>query len=328
MEKQKDSSGRTKGNSIAVLIPCYNEEMTIAEVVQGFKEELPETSIYVYDNNSEDHTAERAAEAGAIVNREPRKGKGNVVRSMFWQIEADIYVMVDGDGTYPSSEIKKMIPPIINDEADMVVGDRISSQFYDKKNKRRFHGFGNRLVRWLINRLFKSDLKDIMTGYRVFNRFFVKTFPVISKGFEIETEMTLHALDKKFRITEIPISFKERKEGSLSKLNTYSDGIRILKTIASLFKDYYPLVFFSYCALLCALLGIGLGIFPIIEYIRYAYVYRVPTAVLAAALELLAMLLFSCGLILNTIVHHHNEHYELYLNDYWQRKHNQAAKSD
>ena len=319
MRSTSDSSAGTGEKCLAVLIPCYNEETTITEVIQGFRRELPDSKIYVYDNDSDDRTAERALDAGAVVVRENRRGKGNVVRSMFRQVEADIYVIVDGDLTYPPGEVEKLIQPVADDEADMSVGDRISSQSYGAQNKRRFHGFGNRLVPWLINRLFKSELKDIMTGYRVFNRFFVKTFPVMSKGFEIETEMTLHALDRKFRIREVPISYKDRPDDSVSKLNTYSDGMRILKTIASLFKDYYPLSFFGYCATFCALLGLAVGAMPIFEYIQYSYVYRVPSAILAAAIELLAVVLLTCGLILNTVVRHHSENYELYLSDFWAR---------
>ena len=215
----------------AVLIPCYNEEITIEKVIKDFKKELPDAEIYVYNNNSKDKTAEIAEKNGAIVRHEYRQGKGNVVRSMFREIDADIYVMVDGDDTYPAEEVHKLIKPVVDGEADMVIGDRLTNGTYQKENKRHFHEFGNNLVKKSINVAFKTDLKDIMTGYRVFNKLFVKTMPVMSPKFEIETEMSLHALDKKFIIKEIPIVYRDRPEGSSSKLNTVNDGIKVLKTI-------------------------------------------------------------------------------------------------
>lgn len=305
--------------NIAVLIPCYNEETTISAVVSSFARVLPKARIIVFDNNSSDDSVMQAEKAGAEVVSEPRQGKGNVVRAMFRKIDADIYVLVDGDNTYPANQAVELIGPLLHQEADMVVGDRLSSRAYDKENKRKFHSFGNRLVRRMINLLFGSRLKDIMSGYRVFSRVFVKTFPVLSEGFEIETELTLHALDKRFPIVEIPIDYRDRPAGSVSKLSTFSDGSRILKTIAKVFKNYKPLHFFTACAGACCLAGLFIGIFPIMEYIRYSYVYKVPSAILAAALEILAMLLFSCGIILDTIVQHQRENYELTVNQYYQQ---------
>ena len=227
----------------AVLIPCYNEEITIEKVIKDFKKELPDAEIYVYNNNSKDKTAEIAEKNGAIVRHEYRQGKGNVVRSMFREIDADIYVMVDGDDTYPAEEVHKLIKPVVDGEADMVIGDRLTNGTYQKENKRHFHEFGNNLVKKSINVAFKTDLKDIMTGYRVFNKLFVKTMPVMSPKFEIETEMTIHALDKNFLIEEIPVTYRDRPEGSVSKLNTYSDGFKVLKTIFNLYKNYRPMPF-------------------------------------------------------------------------------------
>ncbi|MGE4296688.1 MAG: glycosyltransferase family 2 protein [Desulfovibrionaceae bacterium] len=304
---------------IAVLIPCYNEEQTVARVVDDFKKALPQAAIHVYDNNSTDATAARAREAGAIVTRETRQGKGNVVRAMFRDVEADAYVMVDGDATYPAAHVHALLEPVLRGEADLVVGDRLSHA-YDAQNTRPLHGFGNRLVRWLINRFFASGLTDIMSGYRVMNRFFVKTMPVMSGGFEIETEMTLHALDKRFRIAEMPIDYLSRPEGSESKLNTFRDGFKVLKTIAMVFKNYRPMHFFGICAALFCLLGLLAGLPPIMEYLSEQYVHRIPLAVLAAALEILAMLFFCCGLILETIVRHYGEQYELYLTAYKSRE--------
>jgi len=287
---------------IAVLIPCYNEAVTIKKVVQDARKELPEAAIYVYDNNSKDNTSEIAAAAGAIVVKEPRQGKGNVVRAMFKNIDADVYVLIDGDDTYPFTCVHDLLQPVIRDEADMVIGERMSNGTYSKENTRAFHGFGNSLIKRLINFLFRSKLDDIMTGYRVFNRYYVKTFPVLSKGFEIETEMTIYALHNNYRIQEIPIEYRDRPTGSASKLNTYRDGFKVLKIVFLLFKDYKPLMFFGGCSLVSAIVGLVVGIPPIIEFIEGGYVYRVPSAILAAALEIIAMLLFACGLILETTV--------------------------
>ena len=306
--------------SIAVLIPCLNEELTIGTVVADFKRELPTAEIYVFDNNSTDRTAEVALKAGAVVQKEARPGKGSVVRSMFRKIEADIYVLVDGDNTYPASDVHRLIQPIVDGAAEMVVGDRLSSRSYHRENKRLFHEFGNGLVLYLINRLFKADLNDIMTGYRAFSHFFVKNCPVMSDGFEIETELTLHALDKKLDISEISIQYKDRPKGSSSKLNTYLDGIRILKTIFRLFKNYKPFIFFSILAAFTAFFGLVVGIPPILEYIEESYVYKVPSAILAAALETVAILLFAVGLTLDTLVTQNKEAYELKLLSYWSKE--------
>ena len=287
---------------IAVLIPCYNEAATIGKVVQDAQKALPEAEIYVYDNNSSDDTTKIAASMGAIVGREPRQGKGNVVRTMFKDIEADIYVMIDGDDTYPLEAIHDVIKPVMNDEADMVIGDRMTNGTYSKENTRAFHGFGNSMVKRIINFLFNSNLSDIMTGYRVFSRYYVKTFPVLSKGFEIETEMTIYALHNNYRITEVPITFRDRPEGSFSKLNTYKDGFKVLKVAFLLFKDYRPLLFFGVSSLILAIIGLAIGIPPIIEFIEKSYIYKVPSVILAAALEIITFLLFAEGLILETTV--------------------------
>ena len=242
-------------NKIAVLIPCYNESKTIEKVIKDYKKALPEADIYVYDNNSTDGSDEIAKKAGAIVRYEYRQGKGNVIRSMFRQIEADCYLMVDGDDTYPAENAKEMCNLILKKKADMVVGDRLSSTYFTE-NKRPFHNLGNRTVRFLINKLFKNRIKDIMTGYRAFSYEFVKTFPVLSKGFEIETEMTIHAVDKNFMIKEIPVTYRDRPEGSVSKLNTYSDGFKVLKLIATLFKEYKPFFFFNIVTIILLIISL------------------------------------------------------------------------
>jgi len=286
---------------IALLIPCFNESQTIQKVISDFKNELPELKIYVYDNNSSDNTYNIAKTAGAIVRKEFRQGKGHVVRSMFEEIEADIYIMVDGDDTYPPSFVKKMLQFVINGEADMVVGDRLTNGSYYNENKRRFHDLGNNLVRSMVNLIFKDKLRDIMTGYRVFNRRFVKSIPILSSGFQVETEMTIFALDKKYKIIEVPIDFQERPEGSFSKLNTFTDGRKVLWEIFSLFRHYKPLPFFSIIASLFLIASLVIGIPVIMEYVREAYVYRVPSAILAAILGAIGIILFNTGIILDTI---------------------------
>jgi glycosyltransferase involved in cell wall biosynthesis len=318
--REEQNSGLTLydegGNSmkIAVLIPCYNEEKTIGKVVSDFRRELPEADIYVYDNNSNDRTSFIAAEHGAIVRKEFRQGKGNVVRSMFREIDADIYVMVDGDDTYPAESVHQLIEPIKRGEANMVIGDWLSNGTYFQENKRPFHNFGNNLVKNLINFLYKSDIKDIMTGYRAFDKLFVKSMPVMSPGFEIETEMSIHALDKKFLIKEVPINYRNRPEGSESKLNTFSDGWKVLKTIFILFKDYKPFLFFSLWALLFFILGLAVGIPVVVEFIQTKFITRVPSAILAVGLMIFALLSFTCGLILDTVAAAHRKQYELELN--------------
>lgn len=303
---------------VAVLIPCYNEELTIEKVIKDFRKELPEADIYVYDNNSKDKTAEIAKKNGAIVVHEYRQGKGNVVRSMFRDIEADVYVMADGDDTYPAEEVHKLIQPIINCEADMVIGDRLTNGTYQKENKRHFHEFGNNLVKKAINVAFKTDLRDIMTGYRAFNKLFVKTMPVLSPKFEIETEMSLHALDKKFIIKEIPIVYRDRPEGSVSKLNTVSDGIKVLKTIVKMFKDFKPRHFYWIISLLFIIVGLIIGIPVIVEYVKTSYVSKVPSAILATGIMIFAIIIAQCGVILDTVVKQHKENYELNILRYTQ----------
>lgn len=301
---------------IAILIPCYNEELTVEKVIKDFKKELPTADIYVYDNNSIDKTYQISINSGAIVKKEPRQGKGSVVRSMFRDIDADCYVMIDGDDTYPAEFVHKIIEPIENGEADMVIGDRLSNGTYKHENKRHFHNLGNCLVRLLINMLFKGNIEDIMTGYRAFNKEFVKNFPVLSTGFEIETEMTLHALDKKFLIKEVPIKYRDRPKGSFSKLNTFSDGVRVIKIIFVLFKDYKPLLFFSSISLISLILGLIIG-FPVIyQFLRTSYVSKVPSAILSVGLIMISTLLFICGIILDTIVKQYKQMYEITLNKF------------
>ena len=303
---------------IAVLIPCYNEEMTIEKVIKDFKKELPEADIYVYDNNSKDKTAEIAKNNGAIVRHEYRQGKGNVVRSMFRDIEADIYVMVDGDDTYPAEEVHKLIKPIRNKEADMVIGDRLTNGTYKQENKRPFHRFGNNIVKNSINKLFKTNLKDIMTGYRVFNKMFVKNMPVMSQKFEIETEMTLHALDKKFIIKEIPITYRDRPSGSFSKLNTIKDGIKVMETIIKMLKDIKPRQFFWWISFVFIIIGLVVGMPVIVEFIKTGYITKVPSAILATGIMIFAVIIAQCGVILHTVVKQNREKYELNLLRYTQ----------
>lgn len=295
---------------IAVLIPCYNESLTIEKVVRDYRKALPDADIYVYDNNSNDGTDELARKAGAIVRYEHRQGKGNVIRSMFRQIDAECYLMIDGDDTYPAENAKEMCDMVLEDGVDMVIGDRLSSTYF-QENKRPFHNFGNRIVRNLINRLFHSDIKDIMTGYRAFSRDFVKTFPVLSKGFEIETEMTIHALDKNFYLKEIPVTYRDRPTGSVSKLNTVSDGIRVLKTIFALFRDYKPLLFFGLLGTLSELVAIAFFLPILVEYFQTGMVPRFPTMIILITFAIVGFLLYTCGLILEVIAKKHRQLFEL-----------------
>ena len=297
---------------VAVLIPCSNEEKTVQKVVEDYRRVLPQADIYVYDNNSTDRTAELAAQAGAIVKREYRQGKGNVIRSMFRQIDADCYLMIDGDDTYPAEPAPEMVRMILDGEADMVNGDRLSSTYFTE-NKRPFHNTGNRLVRGLINHLFHADVRDIMTGYRAFSRGFVKTFPVLSRGFEIETEMTIHAVDKNFLIREVPVDYRDRPEGSVSKLNTYSDGAKVLCTIFRLYKDYKPFAFFGVGALLFLILAAVLFLPVGIEFLRTGLVPRFPTLIVSVTLALCALLSFVAGVILDVVVKKHRQLFELML---------------
>lgn len=298
---------------IAVLVPCYNEELTIKAVIEDFKNVIPEADIYVYDNNSKDKTAEIAKEAGAIVVREYRQGKGNVVRSMFRGIEADCYIMVDGDDTYPAQDAYNVAKLVLEGKADMAIGDRLSSTYFTE-NKRPFHNTGNRLVRSLINKIFKSEVKDIMTGCRAFNRKFVKSFPVLSHGFEIETEMSIHALDKRFLIKEVPIAYRDRPDGSESKLNTFRDGFRVLKTILKLYKDYKPLSFFGGISSILFIIG-GVIFIPVLTgYIKTGLVAKFPTLIVSIGLLTSSLVSLACGLILDTVKKHSDQFYEISLN--------------
>lgn len=300
-------------SKIAILIPCYNESKTIGKVIKDYKEVLPEADIYVYDNNSTDGTAEIAINAGAIVKHEYRQGKGNVIRSMFHQIDADCYLMIDGDDTYPAENANEMCRYILNNGVDMVIGDRLSSTYF-QENKRPYHNIGNVLVRTLINKLFHSNVKDIMTGYRAFSKDFVKTFPVLSKGFEIETEMTIHALDKNMLLKEVPITYRDRPSGSESKLNTYTDGMKVIMTIFKLFRDYKPLLFFSILSFILVIISLILFIPVFKEYIQTGLVPRFPTLIVSAFIMLLAMLMLVCGLILEVVVKKHRQLFEILRN--------------
>ncbi len=299
---------------IAVLIPCYNEELTVEKTVSDFKHVLPDADIYVYNNNSKDRTKELALKAGAIVKDEYRQGKGAVVRSMFRDIDADVYIMVDGDDTYPAEEVEGLITPVLEGKADMVIGDRLSSTYYTE-NKRPFHNFGNSLVKGLINFLFKSDLNDIMTGYRSFSKKFVKCMPVMSDGFQIETEMTIFALTNNMQVVNVPITYRDRPEGSESKLNTFSDGYKVLLTLFNLFKDNRPFLFFGCLSLIIFILGLVVGIPVIDEFIKTAYITKVPSAILAAALMINAFLLMSVGIILDAIKNQKRYLFECHMND-------------
>ena len=298
---------------IAVLIPCYNEAVTIAKVVDDFRRELPEATIYVYDNNSSDDTAEIARAHGAKVRFEPRQGKGNVVRQMFRDIEADCYLMVDGDDTYPAEAAHALCDPILENRADMTVGDRLSNGTYAEENKRAFHGFGNDLVRAMIKWIYGYGFDDVMTGYRAFSRTFVKTFPVLSEGFQIETELSIHAVDRRWRILDVPIAYRDRPEGSESKLDTVSDGIKVVMMIGSLFKNYRPLKFFSLVSLILAIIGLVFGIPVIIEYLQTGLVPRFPTAILAVGFIFLASLALAAGLILDSVAKSERRQWELHV---------------
>ena len=298
---------------IAVLIPCYNESVTIEKVVKDYKTALPEADIYVYDNNSTDHTDEIAREAGAIVKYEYRQGKGNVIRSIFRDIEADCYIMIDGDDTYPAEHARIMAELVLKKGVDMVIGDRLSSTYF-MENKRPFHNAGNRMVRFFINKLFDNNVRDIMTGYRAFSRQFVKSFPVLSKGFEIETEMTIHAVDKNFLLEEIPVKYRDRPSGSVSKLNTFSDGMKVLSTIATLFREYRPFAFFTSVAVVLEVIALIFFIPILLEYFKTGLVLRFPTLIVSGVIALIGILLWVCGLILEVIAKKHRQLYEIMLN--------------
>lgn len=296
---------------VAVIIPCYNEAVTIAKVVADFRSALPGAPIYVYDNNSSDETAKLAKESGAIVRHEPRQGKGNVVRQMFRDIDADCYLMVDGDDTYPAEAAAALAAPILSGEADMTVGDRLSNGTYAEQNKRAFHGFGNDLVRTMIRWIYGYSFDNVMTGYRAMSRPFVKTFPVLSEGFQIETELSIHAVDRRWRIADVPIDYRDRPEGSESKLDTVGDGVKVVCAIASLFKNYRPLKFFSLIALVLALVGLILGLPVIGEFFATGLVPRLPTAVLAVAFMFLCGLSLATGLILDNVAKTERKEWEL-----------------
>lgn len=297
---------------IAVLIPCYNESQTIEKVVRDFHAALPEAAIYVYDNNSTDASAELARRAGAIVRREYKQGKGNVIRRMFREVDARCYLMVDGDDTYPAENAPEMVRLVLERQADMVVGDRLSSTYFTQ-NKRPFHNSGNTLVRFCVNRLFGSDITDIMTGYRAFSYQFVKTCPVLTKGFEIETEMTIHAVDKNMQVEHVVVDYRDRPHGSVSKLNTMSDGLRVLRTICSLFRDYRPMQFFSLTAVVLLAVSLGFFIPVLVEYTKTALVPRIPTLIVCGFTALAGVLAFFAGLELESARKKHRQDFELAL---------------
>ena len=298
---------------IAVLIPCYNEAKSIARVVADYRAALPEADIYVYDNNSTDGTDALAREAGAIVRYERRQGKGNVIRTMFRDIEADAYLMTDGDDTYSAENARELVRLVLEQKVDMAVGDRLSSTYFTE-NKRPFHNLGNRVVRGLVNRLFHGHIADLMTGYRAFSYQFVKSFPVLSKGFEIETEMSIHALDKNLAVESVAVGYRDRSADNPSKLNTYADGLRVLRTVARLYKEYRPLSFFGVFSAVFGVAGLGLFIPVLAEYFRTGLVPRFPTLIVSGVLMTLALLMLVCGLILDTVAKKHRQLFEINLN--------------
>ncbi len=299
-------------DKIAVLIPCYNEAVTIKKVINDFQKVLPEATIYVYDNNSSDNTAEIARAEGAVVRHEYQQGKGNVIRRMFRDIDAECYIMTDGDDTYPAEFAREMCDKVLERNVDMVVGDRLSSTYFEE-NKRPFHNFGNSIVRASINTIFKSDIKDIMTGYRAFSYNFVKTFPVLSKGFEIETEMTIHTVDKNMFCENVVIEYRDRPEGSESKLNTYSDGFKVLLTIARLFKNYKPFPFFLIIALVLFVLSVGFFIPVLITFFKTGMVDKIPTVIVCGITMLASIISFFSGLVLDTIKQKNRQDFEMEL---------------
>jgi len=307
--------------TIAIILPTYNEELTIADTIEAFHHELPEARLIVVNNNSTDNSAAIAHDTlkrlnayGAVIN-EYRQGKGNAVRRAFKDVDADIYVLSDADFTYPANRVHDLLKPIAEKQADMVVGDRQSGGHYKNENKRKFHSFGNDLVTILVNKLFRSNLMDIMSGYRAYSRLFVKNYPIMVDGFQIETDMTLHALDKRFRIVEIPVEYKDRPSGSVSKLNTFADGAKVLFTIAQILRYYRPLMFFGGLSLLFGILGLVASVPVFQDWIQYRYIYHVPLAVLAVALELVSVMSVSAGLILDSIAHQNKMEFEMHLLD-------------
>lgn len=314
MKSRNESA--SKMCKIAVILPAFNEELTIAETIRAFHAELPEAEIWVINNNSHDGTERIARETiaalaskGGILN-ETRQGKGNAVRRAFHEVDADVYVMSDADMTYPAEQVHVLIRPVLEGRADMVVGDRHSGGQYQKENKRPLHNFGNRLVQSLVNKLFGANLIDIMSGYRVFSRLFVKNYPILVEGFEIETDITLHALDKRMRVIEIPIEYRDRPPGSFSKLNTIRDGMRVINTITTVLRYYRPLVFFGGAAILIALCGLVAGVPVMEDWMRARYIYHMPLAILATGLEVVAIVLVAIGLILDSITHQDKRRFE------------------
>ena len=306
---------------IAIILPAYNEELTIEKVILDFHEHCPYGLIYVIDNNSSDNTNQIAKAVlkennikGDVIFVK-RQGKANAMKTAFNRVDADIYIMADADLSHFAQDMEKLLAPVASGEYDLAIGNRFTESGYEKENKRKFHNFGNNLVRNLINLLFKADLKDIMSGYRVLSKNFVRNYPIMCEGFEIETEMTLHCLDKRFNLIELPITFKDRIEGSISKLNTFSDGFRVLITIFNIFKDYRPLLFFSLLSIICFILGLGFGLEPIKDFIEYKYVYKVPLAILATGLMIFSLLFFAIGLILDTIVRYEKFNFEMRKNN-------------
>ena len=306
-------------DQIAVLIPCYNESSTIARVVSDFRRVLPEAVVYVYDNNSTDGTAELAAAAGAVVRHEYQQGKGNVIRRMFREVDAECYLMADGDDTYPAENAREMADLVLSRQADMVVGDRLSSTYFEE-NKRPFHNFGNSLVRAGINMLFRSSIRDIMTGYRAFSYQFVKTFPVLSKGFEIETEMSIHAVDKNLHIGNVVVQYRDRPEGSESKLNTYSDGFKVIRTILRLYRDYRPFAYFGIIALLLAVLAAGFFVPVFSEFLRTGLVPNFPTLIVCGFTMIAAIQSLFTGLTLETLRQKSRQDFEMLLQTAEQQK--------
>lgn len=311
---------------IAVLIPCYNEEKTIAKVINDFRNALPEAKIYVYNNNSKDRTAQIAEENGAIVRNEYKQGKGNVIRRMFREIDAECYILVDGDDTYPADCARQMADYVLERHTDMVIGDRLSSTYFSE-NKRPFHNFGNSMVRFLINNLFNANIMDIMTGYRAFSYLFVKTFPVLSKGFEIETEMSIHAIDKNLSVENVVIEYRDRPEGSISKLNTYSDGIKVIGTISRLCRTYKPMLFFGMISLMLCCLATVFFIPVLNDYLKTGLVERFPTLIVCGFTIIAALLSFFSGMILSCIVRKNRQDFEMELYRA-QKDHNLLEKGD
>lgn len=325
---EKKDEGEKRMDKIAVLIPCYNESKTIEKVVKNFKKVLPEAVIYVYDNNSTDHTDEIARKAGAVVRYEYRQGKGNVIRRMFREIDAECYVMADGDDTYPAEFAPEMVEKVLKKKVDMVIGDRLSSTYFTE-NKRPFHNFGNSLVRKVINVMFKTEIRDVMTGYRAFSYQFVKSFPVLSKGFEIETEMSIHAVDKNMLLENVIIEYRDRPEGSESKLNTYSDGFKVLKTIGRLFKSYKPLAFFGTIAAMLMILAVAFFVPVFATYLKIGEVPNFPTLIVCGFAVLAAIQSLFSGMILQNIVQKNRQDFEMELHRiedmYKQRKEHETV---